>query len=144
MKIDLYAAVKALIKGNTAISEVILYRQPDSDVMLKNPFVMLEFNDIRYENMSNKRQEAEASFVVHLICDTINSEDEVASLEHTQDIYVILARAGYIRTAESVKPFDVNVIDYQITFEAPRYEDDDAVTRYISYPKPPIDIEVEV
>lgn len=140
MKPILYTEIKNLITQKTAIRDVMLYRMPNRDLIAVSPLIMVEFSDVSYENMTHKKQEVSVTFTLHLLCDALSVEDDEAILQHTQDIFVALTSVGYIRRRERSQIFDENTIDYQITFEAPRFEDTDAQTVYHTEPRPPLNI----
>lgn len=133
---DLYTRIKSTIRANTTIKDVMLYRLPDSDTIARSPLVMVEFPDITYENMTGKKQEVNATFTLHLLCDSIQIEDDITTLQFTQDIYKALTGAGFIRRRESSKVFDEATFDWQLTYEAPRFEDKAAVPVMQTIDKP--------
>lgn len=142
MKKDLYNDIKsALIQAG--IADVMLYRIPNRDVIAKSPFAMIEFPDVPYVDCTGKRQESTPTFVVHLMYDSVSSEDDDVILDMTQDVYVTLFRLGCSRVREKTAIFDEETMDFQIHFEAPKVTDEDAITRYITVPRPPVDIKTE-
>lgn len=141
MKKEILNKVKEVLNG-VGIETVMLYRIPSVDMIAKSPFAMIEFPELGYQDNSGLRQEVTPRFIVHLLFDTIESEDDDAILDTTQDVFVAMSRTDFKRVGENSKIFDESTIDWQITFDAPRYVDDDAVIRYITKPKPPIDIQL--
>ena len=115
----------------------------DEDTLERFPIVYLQYTNVNYESTAGKTQECNGALVtVHIIYKTLEPED-TGVMDISQAVYVAMHNAGFERKNEVPYYTGGELIDWQITFEAPRWIDEDAKGVKIRIPKPPVNIVIE-
>ena len=141
---EFYTTIRDAIKAIPEITSVSLWQNNlinSTDRLNRFPLVYIEMQPVEYGQMSNYVDECEgARVVVHIIHKTIDPEDlKVFSI--SQKIYVALRALNYRRITELPSYPGGELVEWQITFEAPRFTDSAAVPAKTTQVKPPIDID---
>lgn len=146
MKKEYYLQIKALLEGIREVGPVSMWQNNlinDTDRLQRYPMLFIQFTSVPYLTNAGNQQESNAStFTVHILHKAIDTED-TQIFDISQAVFVALQRAGFRRLQEQSNYFGTEIIDWQITFEAPRFTDDDAVVSKITKAKPPVQIDVQ-
>lgn len=126
---EIFNHIKDALMLETSIADVKLWRKgvlESIDEISNFPLVYLEFTSIQYKNNTNKTQECnDGQFAAHILFKNIDDED-LSILDTSQEVYVALQQAGYTRISEGAEDTGGEVVDWKITFEMPRFIDEDA------------------
>ncbi len=130
MKPDLYNEIKSVLIDHTPVKRVWLWANgilEKEDILGQYPLAFIEFKNLSYQSMLNNQQECNhPQFVLHLVWDVLLTDDSLI-FEVSQSVFVALQQRQYDRNFENVVPEVGTLVDWQITFETPRFTDDDAV-----------------
>lgn len=138
MKADFYKAIKDTLASIGKVSIWNAGLLNDSDRLGKFPLLFLEFTGINYQTTGKNTQECNgAAVTLHILYNTIDSED-AGIFDTSQQVYAAMQRAGFNRTGERPDYSGGEVIDWIMTFESPRWIDEDAVEEKINTKKPPL------
>lgn len=145
MKKELYTEIKTTLMTVVGIHSVKIWNNEimkGLDTIGRFPLVFLEFAGLDYQTASGKTQECNAAKItVHILYKTIDGED-TGVFDMSQAVFTAMQGVGYDRTNERPIYSGGEVIDWQINFDCPRFEDDGAVVDYTAYRKPPIELTV--
>lgn len=145
MNKELFTTAADLIKSSGTINSVRLWNAEiweKTDILDRFPIVFLEFSNLNYNTLTGKVQECNnAQMTVHILYKTLHAED-TNIMDLAQEIFVLLQRGGYARITENPEYSNQEVIDWQITFDCPRFEDHDAAKNKINVKK--IDVELNI
>jgi len=146
MKKEIYTEIKKALLAVEGIHSVKLWNNKimdGIDTIDRFPLHFLEFAGLDYTAITGRVQECNnPRLVVHILYQTIDDEDE-GVFDYSQAVFSALQNQGFERTGEVPIYSGGEVIDWQITFSAPRFEDYDAKTKYIIIPAVPVDISAQ-
>jgi hypothetical protein len=145
MKPDFYRTIKETLKKAPGIHSVGLWTNKmvdQVDTIRRFPVALVEFTDMAYNSITAQRQEClDPHFVVHILNDSIDLEAS-SIFEVSQAVFAAMHNEGFRRVRERSVYRGDEIVEWQITFDAPRFEDNDAVTpkTVIAPPEPEFDI----
>lgn len=143
MKKELFTQTRDLLLAISGIDTVKIWNNDilnGADTLGRFPLIFLQFTGLNYATMNGNVQECNgAIIVVHLLYSTIDDQD-TGVFDFSQEIFTALQLAGFRRIGESADYTGGEVIDWQITFEAPRFEDEAAKIALQTIIKPSISI----
>lgn len=146
MKASFYTRTKEILLSVPEITSVSMWQNNlinDTDRMNRFPLIFIQLQQISYNNMTHKVQECQgAQIVIHILFKALDAED-TGVFDVSQQIFIAMHRAGFRRLSEQPIYSGAEVIDWQITFEAPRFTDEDATIEKITTPAKPIEIQAQ-
>lgn len=147
MKVELYNEIKSVLLDIPKIKRVWLWANgilEKEDILGQYPLAFIEFKPLTYGSMLRNQQEVNhCEFVLHLVWDVMVSDDS-EMFEVSQEVFVKFQRMMYDRNSEHIMPEAGTLVDWQITFETPRFTDDDAMIQLPkATPEPVVEVVIE-
>lgn len=145
MKSEFYTTVKNILLTVKIINAVKIWNESildKLDSLGEFPLVFMQFSNISYETTIGNLQECNrCTIVVHILYKTLDSQDP-GVFDVSQGVYYAMQKSGFKRIQENPLYTGTEIIDWQITFEAPRWTDDATKEVMTKYLKPPLQINI--
>lgn len=146
MKPEFYTTIKGIILEAANIYSVGMWtnKMIDSvDQIRRFPIVLIEFTELAYNTMLNNTQECTNPVInVHVLSDTIDLEAK-SVFKASQNIFIAMQREGFKRIRERSNYRGDELVEWIITFDCPRFTDEDARIVKTVIPAPELELDNE-